>query len=114
MSLVWSALYGLIFRRRGRAVAFLVAFAVFSHFLLDLPMHPRDLALWPYSGTHIGFGLWNRLPHGWWWIELAVVLAGCAYYMFRARQLKDFGGQALWAAAVILLLHVLNSPWLKS
>ena len=54
MSLVWSALYGLIFWRKGRAVAFLVAFAVFSHFLFDLPMHPKDLALWPHAATHLG------------------------------------------------------------
>ena len=114
ISIVWSLAWCALFWRRGRAVVFVLALAVFSHFLLDLPMHPKDLALWPHSETHLGFGLWNRLPHGWWWIELVVVLAGCAYYTARARQLKIFGGHALWACAVILLLHVLNSPWLKS
>lgn len=114
MSLVWSALYGLIFWRRGRAVAFLIAFAVFSHFLLDVPMHPKDLALWSYAGTHIGFGLWNRLPRGWWWIELAVIVTACAYYLRRARRQTSFGGHAWWASAVVVLLHVLNAPWWKS
>ena len=114
MSLVWSVLYGLIFWRRGRAVAFLVAFAVFSHFLLDLPMHPKDLALWSYSETHIGFGLWNRLPHGWWWIELAVIVAACAYYLRTACRQTTFGRHAWWASAVVVLLHLLNAPWWKS
>jgi membrane-bound metal-dependent hydrolase YbcI (DUF457 family) len=113
MSLVWSLAYGAFFWRRGRLIALLLAFAVFSHFLLDLPMHPKDLALWPQSAIHVGFGLWNRLPIGWWWIELVIVLAACAYYAARARRLKTFGGHVLWASAVILLLHVLNAPWWK-
>ena len=33
--------------------------AVFSHFLLDLVMHPPDMALWPGSTVHLGIGLWR-------------------------------------------------------
>jgi membrane-bound metal-dependent hydrolase YbcI (DUF457 family) len=113
MSLVWALLYGALFWRRGRAVAFLLAVAVFSHFLLDLPMHIPDLALWPHAATHLGFGIWTRLPVGWWWFELAVIAAACAYYVAAARRHKTFGGHALWACAVIVVLHALNSPWLK-
>jgi membrane-bound metal-dependent hydrolase YbcI (DUF457 family) len=114
MSVVWSILYCLLFWRRGRGIVFLLAFVVFSHFLLDVPMHPSDLALWPHSETHVGFGLWNRLPLGWWWIELAFVLAACAYYLRGARRQKSFGGNAWWASAVVVLLHVLNAPWWKN
>src|SRR2546430_12525596 len=114
MSLVWSLVYGAFFWRRGRAVACMLAFAVFSHFLLDLPMHPKDLALWPHAQSHIGLGMWTRFPIGWWWFELAVVAAACAYYVASARRQKIFGGRALWACTVILLLHVLNSPWAKT
>jgi hypothetical protein len=113
MSLLWAVLYSIPFWRRGRAVAVALAFAVFSHFLLDVPMHPPDLALWPYSTIRVGFGLWRRLPTGWWWIELVFIAAGCAYYVVRARTEKSFGGHALWACAVIVLLHLLNSPWLS-
>jgi membrane-bound metal-dependent hydrolase YbcI (DUF457 family) len=113
MSLVWAALYSIPFWRRGRAVAVALAFAVFSHFLLDVPMHPADLALWPHAPIHVGFGLWRRLPTGWWWVELAFITAGCAYYVLRARTEKTFGGRALWVCAVIALLHVFNSPWLS-
>ena len=42
MSLVWAVLFASFFWRSGRAVALAVGFAVFSHFLLDWPMHPAD------------------------------------------------------------------------
>jgi membrane-bound metal-dependent hydrolase YbcI (DUF457 family) len=112
ISLVWAALFSMFFWRRGRAVALAVALAVFSHFLLDWPMHPSDLALWPNSSIHVGLGLWRSLPVGWWFVELACIAAGCAYYVLRARRLGTFGGHAYWVCAVVLILHVTNSPWL--
>jgi len=114
MSLMWAALCGGIFWKRGALVAAAIGFAVFSHFLLDLPMHPADLALWPYGQEHLGFGLWRRLPTGWWFVELLFILAGCTYYVIRARKERTFGGRAGWACVVVLLLHVFNSPWLTT
>jgi hypothetical protein len=111
MALGWSAAYALFFVRRGAAVAWAMGFAVFSHFLLDLPMHPHDMALWPYARTHLGFGLWDT-PY-WWWIELACVVLGCGYYVRRARAGDSFGRYAGWAVAIVLALHLLNSPWLS-
>jgi hypothetical protein len=110
-SLVWSVVYGLLFLGRGAAIAALMGFAVFSHFLLDLPMHPPDLALWPHSAAHLGFGLWNT-PY-WWWVELIFVAAACGYYLARSREVRTFGGRAKWACAVVLALHAVNSPWLS-
>jgi len=113
MSLVWAALWSIPFWNRGRAVAIAVGFAVFSHFLLDVPMHPADLALWPHSQVHVGFGLWRLLPVGWWWLELAFIALACAYYLKRASVDKTYGGHSLWVCVVIGLLHVVNSPWLS-
>jgi hypothetical protein len=113
MAVVWAFLYSAIFWRRGVAVALALSFAVFSHFLLDIPMLPPDLALWPHSGFHVGSGLWRRLPTGWWWVELAFIAAACSYYVVRARRVRTFGGHALWACGVIALLHLMNSPWLS-
>ncbi len=112
MALVLSAAFGLPFFKRGRAVVLAVAGAVFSHFALDLLMHPHDLALYPYASTHLGFGLWQSLPIGWWFVEGAVAAAACAYYWVRSRELGAFGGRATWAVFVVLALHVSNSPWL--
>lgn len=114
MTVVWALLFGAAFLRRGRAVAIVMAVAVFSHFVLDLVMHPPDLALWPGSTTHLGLGLWAAMPIGWWFVELAVVAPLCWYYWSRSRSDRSFGGRAVWVIVVVLILHVLNSPWLSS
>lgn len=114
MSLVWSAVYGVVFLGYGRKIATTMSLAVFSHFLMDLPMHPPDMALWPGSATHLGLGLWRSLPTGWWFVELAVITAGFAYYYSRSRKEGGFGGRAWGVGLVLLVLHVMNSPWLSA
>lgn len=113
MSLAWAALFGALFLRRGTAVALWCGFAVFSHFLLDLLMHPGDLALWPHARAHVGFGIWTFHPPFWWFFELAFVAACLAYYIVRAKSLQTFGGRAWAVALVVILLHITNSPWLS-
>ena len=110
-SIVWAALLGLAFLPRGRAVALWIGLAVFSHFVLDWPMHPGDLALWPHAGPHVGIGLWRIWPRGWWWFELAFIALCCLVYLVRARRVGGFGGRAMAACAVVLVLHLVSSPW---
>ena len=93
-SLLWSVLYALLFIRAGRAIAIAMGAAVFSHFVLDVVMHPPDLALWPGSDIHIGFGLWKLLPTGWWFVELGFVALCMVYYKRCASELRTFGGRA--------------------
>lgn len=113
MSAAWALAYALAFARRGAVVAAWCGAAVFSHFVLDVLMHPGDLALWPHSEAHVGLGLWTRWPTGWWFFELAFIAACGAYYVVRARQDRSFGGRALWVVGVVVALHVTNSPWLS-
>lgn len=113
MAVVWSFAFGVLFLKRGRRVAAVMAVAVFSHFVFDLPMHPADLALWPGSEVHLGLGLWRSLPQGWWFVELAIIGVACAYYMGRARRSESFGRRPWMVTAVILALHVFKSPWLS-
>lgn len=114
MSVVWSVLFALCFLRRGRAVATTMGIAVFSHFLLDWPMHPADLALWPHAEAHIGFGLWQRLPTDWWFVELAVIAGAWAWYAHRATRSPAFGGRAGAVGVALFVLHLANSPWLSA
>ena len=84
-SLLWAAGFGgvaawLLTRKdhlkATRMLALWLGLAVFSHFLLDLPMHVRDLPLTLASAPpKLGFGLWNhRTPAL--AFELAVFLGG--------------------------------------
>ena len=114
MSLVWSLLFGTAFFRRGRTVAIVMAIAVFSHFVLDFVVHSPDLALWPGASVHLGLGLWRAMPTGWWFVELAVVGGLSAYYWYRSRSDRSFGGRAVWAIVFVLVLHIMNSPWLSA
>lgn len=113
MSVVWSLLFGALFLRRGKRVAAVLAIAAFSHFLLDVPMHPADLALWPGASIHLGVGLWRLLPRGWWLVELAVVLAAGAFYIREAKRSGAFGGRPFHVVAVVIGLHLFNAPWLS-
>lgn len=111
MSAIWSVTYATLFVRRGRVVALAMGLAVFSHFLLDLPMHPADLALWPGADVHLGTGVWQRLPTGWWFVELGVI-AACWYYWARAK--PDAASRPIAVGLAIVVLHVINSPWLSA
>jgi hypothetical protein len=113
MSLVWSVLFAVAFVHHGRSVMIAVGVAVFSHFLLDIPMHPPDLALWPNSAAHLGLGLWRAAPTGWWFVELAVIAALWAYYWRRSRRSPLFGRRPFAILTVLIFLHVFNSPWLS-
>ncbi len=114
MSVVWSIGYAACFARYGRRVVLAMGLAVFSHFLLDLVMHPADMALWPGSTVHLGVGLWRALPVGWWFVELAALSVGLGYYWHRSRVDGSFGARAAAIVVTVLLLHVIiSSPWLS-
>jgi hypothetical protein len=112
-SLLWAVAYALVFWRSGRIVALAMGAAVFSHFVLDMVVHSPDLALWPGADTHLGLGLWRTFPTGWWFVELGVIITAFAYYWRRSRFHGTFGGRVWGVAAVLGVLHVINSPWLS-
>ena len=64
-----------------KSAAFIVGLAVFSHWILDLVVHPRDLPI--YDNTlKVGFGLWNyRDPE--FALEIALLAGGIMLYMAR-------------------------------
>src|SRR5438876_4318225 len=46
------------FVRLGRPVVVALWTAVVSHFILDFPVHPKRLALYPLSKIHLGWESW--------------------------------------------------------
>ena len=113
-SVIWSILFALLFARLGKKVMWVMAGAVFSHFVLDLVMHPADMALWPGSAVHLGFGLWRLLPTGWWFVELGFVGLLLGYYWNRSKTDQSFGGRPVAVVVTVLILHAMNSPWLST
>lgn len=96
-AIAWSCVAGLAYKifcsrhlfsfAQGRLclyrkyAAFIVGAAVFSHWILDLIAHPRDLAI--YDNTwKVGFGLWNyRDPE--FALEIALLAVGIMLYLTR-------------------------------
>jgi hypothetical protein len=88
-AILWSCIAGLgykiICRRYGchysRGAALIVGLAVFSHWILDLIAHPRDLAIYN-NAWKVGFGLWNyRDPE--FALEIGLLNAGIVLYLKR-------------------------------
>jgi len=88
-ALLWSVVAALVYkgvcRRHGRhyskSAPLIIGVAVFSHWVLDLIAHPRDLAI--YDNTwKVGFGLWNyRDPE--FALEVTLLAGGIALYLAR-------------------------------
>lgn len=101
-ALVLSGLLGAIvatfMRENKRAVFFIVAACVFSHWILDLVVHKPDL--WIYDGVKLGFGLWR-----WIWIslplELLTLFVGAWFYA-RYVPARAYGNLVLWVFVAVM------------
>jgi membrane-bound metal-dependent hydrolase YbcI (DUF457 family) len=104
MAAIWPILVGgghYALRRSSRA-AWVMGFAVLSHWVLDLLAHRPDLPLWP-GGPKAGLGLWN------FWIletplEVAIFAGGAWLYFSVTRARDNVGRYAIWALLVFLVL----------
>jgi hypothetical protein len=100
--LCWSALaYALcqlVPRLRGARTGLIVAAAVFSHWVLDLIVHRRDLALYDSVGN-MGFGLWDYRGAAF-ALEMAVLLGGMALLYRSWTHKARLVGFAIFLAAV--------------
>jgi len=112
-ALVWSLLFGgvsFVWTRRfpfgeRAATAAVLGGAVFSHFVLDVPVHTPDLRLFPTARSpRIGLGLWNH-PAATMMAELAVLAAGGFVYLrsSRPRTHRARLGTALFAAVLVAI-----------
>jgi len=92
-AVLWSAIAALIYSRhpfdsaQGRlshyngSAPLIIGLAVFSHWILDLVAHPRDLPIYD-NAAKVGFGLWNyRDPE--FALEIALLAGGIATYLTR-------------------------------
>jgi hypothetical protein len=112
-ALIWSSattLVALVALRRlrsrdRRTAAGVLGIAVFSHFLLDLPMHTPDLPIGlDAASPKIGLGLWNH-PALALAAELLVLGAGAAIYLkaTRAKNRSAATRTAVFGAVLVAL-----------
>jgi hypothetical protein len=108
---VLSAVLGVIaLARWGKRAGVVIGAVSFSHWLLDLPMHRRDMPILPGNLgdlPKLGFGLW-RVPAASAALELAFVLAGAWLYWSAARSVTATAGSGHRRAAVVALLILLG------
>jgi membrane-bound metal-dependent hydrolase YbcI (DUF457 family) len=106
---ILATLFASAFLRRGKPVFVTILLAVFSHFLLDFPVHPKQLALAPLSGVYLGWDLlaWGSRA-GWlgaindWWLQLAVLLVLLLVYAIGSRR-TDLQPTAVAGSCVLLI-----------
>jgi hypothetical protein len=88
-AVIWSCVGALIYKTLcsqlrypyTRSTTVIVGLAIFSHWILDLIAHPRDLAIYD-NMWKVGFGLWNyRDPE--FALEIALLAAGIFLYLGR-------------------------------
>src|SRR5882762_2826810 len=96
-ALIWSVIAGLVYKgvcsrhpfdsaqgrlsRYSKSAPFIIGLAVFSHWILDLVAHPRDLPIYD-NAAKVGFGLWNyRDPE--FALEIALLALGIVLYLAR-------------------------------
>ena len=88
-AILWSCVAAMVYKPicswlgfvYTKSAALIIGVAVFSHWILDLIAHPRDLAI--YDNTwKVGFGLWNyRDPE--FALEIGLLGAGILLYLTR-------------------------------
>ncbi|MGA9102109.1 hypothetical protein [Aeromicrobium sp.] len=102
LSVVFAGIVAAVFPAARRPLGFgLVAFAVFSHWLLDLVMHTPDMPLLDDSSTKVGLGLWNHVAIAF-PLELLVLGLGMLIYA-RSVELVERSGRLILLAFFVLM-----------
>ena len=87
-----------------KSAAFIVGAAVFSHWILDLIAHPRDLAIYD-NRWKVGFGLWNyRDPE--FALEIGLLGAGIMLYLTRNAMPAIRKGAVLAFGVALVIIQI--------
>jgi len=100
--IAFAAYRYLINARAGTGGAILIGAAVFSHWLADLIVHAKDLALFPGSDVKLGFGLWSSLivSKG---LEIGFFLGGFILYLGGTSAKGTIGKMAPYFVMALLI-----------
>jgi len=111
-AVLWSGVAGLCYKPLCRwlgygytkSAALVVGAAVFSHWILDLIAHPRDLPIYDNTAK-VGFGLWNyRDPE--FALEIALLALGIALYLARSAMPAIRKGTVIAFGIVLVVIQI--------
>jgi membrane-bound metal-dependent hydrolase YbcI (DUF457 family) len=110
-SLGWAVAVGSVARmiRLPRRESLWLGLAVFSHFLLDLPVHTPDLSIAGNDTARLGLGLWNDVPLVL-VLELLVLASGWLFFSRAHRSAATFPKQRNRIFVGILALLTVLTP----
>jgi len=88
-AVIWSAVAAFVYKticsrhvcHYSKSAPLIIGLAVFSHWILDLVAHPRDLPIYD-NAAKVGFGLWNYRDTEF-ALEIALLAGGIALYLTR-------------------------------
>jgi hypothetical protein len=105
-ALLWSLVAYVAYRAirafgASHRAAWLVALAVFSHWVLDLVVHRRDLPLYD-NAAKVGLGLWNY-PALALLLEVAVLFGGMFLYLRSTTATTGLGRYGMPVFGVVML-----------
>lgn len=111
--LIQAMLFSLLFYRLGRPAMLFIAAAVLSHLLLDAPIHPMPLELWPHSALTLGSPMWawGEAPRAlsksnYWWIQLAVTVPLLSFYWVKETRRGQAVSLVAASCLIVLGLHL--------
>lgn len=110
MILLFATLMAFAFRGSGRAVALAMFVAVASHFLLDLPIHPAPLDLYPHSSVRFALNWATVDSMRYWLIQLAVIVVLLAVYVAGMMRLREGRGRIIETCLAVLATHAILLP----
>lgn len=112
--LIEAVLFASLFYRVGAGVWLPAGLAVISHLLLDLPIHPKPIALFPHAAFHVPWDLWSwgELKSwlgmtNYWWIQLIAVAVLLALYARNAKTLGIAPNLAAGSCIAVVGLHLI-------
>jgi hypothetical protein len=109
-AVAWAVVVGGIFFlvKREAKTAVVLYILVLSHWILDFITHRPDLPLLPWSGMHVGLGLWNSVAATV-ILELLMFFGGIALYIRTTAANSTGGHLGFWVFVGFLLFVWLGS-----
>lgn len=95
-SFIWAILAYLfvVVITKKKKIAIVLALGLFSHFILDYLVHPKELQLIGDSSKMIGLGLWNNMPLAL-FAELMLLIIGLIFYFGATKPKEKIGKYAI-------------------